>query len=394
VLYHRLSFDQSYIIYIPQITMLQNKIYLNFIIEIFKTFLLILFGFSLIALTVRAVSFLDLIVDNGYPVITYFQYSGLNLMGIAPKFIPLSFLIALTIFILKHEQEGELVILWTSGVKKMKIVNLFFIISFSVLIFYLIFSTFLTPFALNKSRQLLSNDKLNSFLPTIKNQSFSDSFKGFTFIVEQKRGNEIKNIFLNDKGNNLKNLSSNSSGTKSTTIIAESGMINQKEIFLINGQIITSKENDKNEIIKFEQLNIDLDNLSTTTIKKPKIQELSTLKLLACFKKNLPKNLKLCNDNFKKEIFPVLNRRLVLPFYIPVISLICSFLLIKTEKRYFNKISIFIYSFTLLLFTELAVRYTGINLLTRFSFVVFPVILLLTIYSFLFYQFSKENKFK
>ena len=171
-------------------------------------------------------------------------------------------------------------------------------------------------------------------------------------------------------------------------------MINQKEIFLINGQIITSKENDKNEIIKFEQLNIDLDNLSTTTIKKPKIQELSTLKLLACFKKNLPKNLKLCNDNFKKEIFPVLNRRLVLPFYIPVISLICSFLLIKTEKRYFNKISIFIYSFTLLLFTELAVRYTGINLLTRFSFVVFPVILLLTIYSFLFYQFSKENKFK
>ena len=47
---------------------------------------------------------------------------------------------------------------------------------------------------------------------------------------------------------------------------------------MINGQIITSKENDKNEIIKFEQLNIDLDNLSTTTIKKPKIQETSTIK--------------------------------------------------------------------------------------------------------------------
>ena len=374
--------------------MLQNKIYLNFIIEIFKTFLLILFGFSLIALTVRAVNFLDLIVDNGYPVITYFQYSGLNLLGIAPKFIPLSFLIALTIFILKHEQEGELVILWTSGVKKMKIVNLFFIISFSVLIFYLIFSTFLTPFALNKSRQLLSNDTLNSFLPTIKNQSFSDSFKGFTFIVEKKRGNEIKNIFLNDKGNNLKSLSSNSSDTKSTTIIAESGMIDQKKIFLINGQIITSKEDNKNEVIKFEQLNIDLDNLSTTTIKKPKIQELSTLKLLACFKKDLPNDIKLCNENFKKEIFPILNRRLVLPLYIPVISLICSFLLIKTKKKYFNKISISIYCFTLLLFTELAVRYTGINLFTRFSFIIFPMILLLTIYSFLFYQFSKENKLR
>ena len=62
------------------IKMLQNKIYFNFLLEIFKTFLVILFGLSLIALTVRAVNFLDLIVDSGYPVSTYFQYSVLNLL--------------------------------------------------------------------------------------------------------------------------------------------------------------------------------------------------------------------------------------------------------------------------------------------------------------------------
>ena len=71
--------------------MLQNKIYQNFFIEIAKTFLLILFGLSVIALTVRSVSFLDLIVDNGYSVSTYFKYSLLNLFGITPKFIPLAF---------------------------------------------------------------------------------------------------------------------------------------------------------------------------------------------------------------------------------------------------------------------------------------------------------------
>ena len=52
--------------------MLQNKIYQNFFLEIFKTFLTILFGLSIIALTVRAVNFLDLIVDSGYPVIYIF----------------------------------------------------------------------------------------------------------------------------------------------------------------------------------------------------------------------------------------------------------------------------------------------------------------------------------
>ena len=52
--------------------MLQNKIYQNFILEILKTLLIILFALSLVALTVRAVNFLDLIVENGYPIGVYF----------------------------------------------------------------------------------------------------------------------------------------------------------------------------------------------------------------------------------------------------------------------------------------------------------------------------------
>ena len=44
--------------------MLQNKIYHNFIIEISRTFAVILFALSIIALTVRAVNFLDLVVES------------------------------------------------------------------------------------------------------------------------------------------------------------------------------------------------------------------------------------------------------------------------------------------------------------------------------------------
>ena len=156
--------------------------------------------------------------------------------------------------------------------------------------------------ALNKSRKLLGNENLNSFLPTIKTQQFSDSFKGFTFLVEKKLNNEIQNIFLHDKGNNLKNLSSNVNNTNEITIIAKSGVIKEKKMFLFNGQIISSSQNLENEIIKFEQLNVDLGNLTTSTIKEPKIQETSTKKLLSCFfKKNTDKIF--CNENFKKRNF-------------------------------------------------------------------------------------------
>ena len=222
--------------------MLQNKIYQNFFLEIFKTFLTIVFGLSIIALTVRAVNFLDLIVDSGYPIITYFQYSFLNLFGLAPKFIPLAFLLSIIIFILKHVQDREFDVLWISGVKKIEIVNLFFLASIVVLVIYLIFSIFLTPYALNKSRQLLGKDNLNSFLPTIRSKQFSDSFEGFTYIVEKKINNEVKNIFLHDKGNNLKNLSSNNSSVNDVTIIAKEGVVQERRMFLLDGQIITSKK--------------------------------------------------------------------------------------------------------------------------------------------------------
>ena len=147
--------------------MLQNKIYQNFLKEILKIFFAILFGLSLIALTVRAVSFLDLIVDNGYPVSIYFKYSFLNFFGIAPKFIPFSFLLALTIFTIKRSQDSEFIILWTSGVKKIYLVNLFFLSSLFILIIYLTLSTFITPLALNIFKRVcfFNSSKFCLFVP-------------------------------------------------------------------------------------------------------------------------------------------------------------------------------------------------------------------------------------
>ena len=85
-------------------------------------------------------------------------------------------------------------------------------------------------------------------------------------------------------------------------------------------------------MIKFEQINIDLGKLSTTTIKKPKIQETSTLKLLNCFTNKNTSDGYVCDDDFKKELLPILNRRIISPFYIPVLSLICALLLIKSNR--------------------------------------------------------------
>ena len=371
--------------------MLQNKIYQNYFIEIIKTFLTIVLGLSLIALTVRAVNFLELIVDNGYPVTTYFKYSILNIFGIAPKFMPLAFFISVIIFIIKHQRDSEFIILWTSGVKKVQLVNLILFSSITVLIIYLIFSAFLTPLALNKSRQLLTEDQLNSFLPTIRSQQFSDSFKGFTFIVDEKVNNKVKNIFIHDTNNNLKNFSSNIENVSSTTIIANQGIINNRKMLLINGQIISSKKKEEVEVINFEQLDISLNNLSSAIIKMPKLQEISTLKLLSCFVKDSNEK-KFCNKDAKKEIIPNLIRRLILPFYIPVVSLLCSFLLVKNNINLLEKMKIYLFTFLLLVLTELFIRYTGINYQIRSIYIILPFALIMSVYLILNYKLKKFNK--
>ena len=374
--------------------MLQNKIYQNFIKEILKNFLIILFGLSIVAWTVRAVNFLDLIVESGYSITTYFQYSFLNLLGIFTKLIPLSFLISLVIFIVKQLRENELVILWTSGEKKARLANLFFVISVFILIIYILFSTIIAPYSLNKSRYVLSKDGFNSFLPTIRIQGFNDSFRGFTFFVEKKINNEIKNVFIYDDSNTLKNLKTNQSKDSSTTIVAKEGLVEEKEMILFNGQIISENKNNlKNNIAKFEQLSIDLNNLQSGIIKQPKLQETSTLILLKCVYNIGKSELANCY-NTKKEIITVLNRRIILPFYIPIISLICSFLLIKvkTKKNYFlNKYSIFFLSFLILLYAELIIRYTGISKFIGILFMISPIILMPIIYFFLIYNLKRES---
>ena len=110
------------------------------------------------------------------------------------------------------------------------------------------------------------------FLPTVKAQQFSDSFNGVTFIVDKKYNNELKNIFLQDSAKVL-NISSNKKAL--TTIIASNGLINENKMIMFNGQIISSdKNNQGNDIIKFDQLSIDLNNFKIEPLNNQKFKKL------------------------------------------------------------------------------------------------------------------------
>jgi len=365
--------------------MLKNKIYKYFSREILKNFITILVIFTAVAWTVRAVNFLDLMIDDGFAANIYFKYSLLNITNIAMRFVSLSFLLALIISILKFERQQEFIILWTVGLNKVKIVNIFFLIAFLITLLQVLMSFFLNPFLLNKSRHLLKATDTRQINNLLKSNEFTDSFKGVTFYIAEKTiNNELNNIFIKDTSGSLKTIVNEVDNSDVSTIFAKTGYILNKKLVLFDGfiQTLNKKKIIKNIFFKKTELNID--NFSTRTITQPKIQETSSLELLRClYGKNNSKNLLNCSLQSKKEVTSALSRRLGTPLYLPLISIIASFLLIyKKENKYnyLKKYIIFIVGFIVLIFSEIFLKFTGFSIQNTYIYFLTPIILFMFTY--------------
>jgi len=381
---------------IHQILMLKNKIYNYFFNEILKNFAIILLTFSAIAWVVRAVNFLDLMVEDGYGSSIYFQYSILSIVNILIRFIPLAFLLSLTISIIKFERQKELQILWTIGLSKINIVNIFLRIGFFITFAQLILSIFINPYLLNKSRFIVSDGKTLDINTILRSNDFSDSFKNITFYIDEKNNqNELINIFIKDESGKLNASIEDSEQKKDSTIIAKKGFVVDEKLILYNGMIQTL--NKKNEIknIFFETTELSLGGLSTRTIKQPKIQETSSYSLIGCIF-DLKKNVKIdnCSSDYKNEAIQNISRRIGTPLYIILISIITSFLLIYKKERTYNflkKYYLFFVSFIILIFSEILLKYTGKNLSFASFYFFMPIVLSVFFYIYLLKKIMSEK---
>ena len=375
--------------------MVKNKIYKYFSIEIFKSFITILFAFSIVAWTVRSVNFLDLIVDSGHSLRSYFLFSFLNISGIITKFIPLSFLLALVVSIYKFNNKNELMIVWTTGLSKLRLANLFLSLSIVITLIHLLFSSIITPYTLNKSRSTRSNDELGNFSINMRENTFTDTFAGITFFVEKKINNRFYNIFISDEENKFQSVISTKENNNNLIILAKEGFISQKKLVLFNGRIQSiSSDNELDEIV-FKKTELVLSNFDSRTTKVPKVQEISTNYLMRC---NNSENLILLKDNYhcpeNNLRTETVARRLGLPLYIPLVSIICSFLLRsrgRNSDSFFKRYFIFFISFITLLSAELLLRFAGFSELNTLLYFLIPIMGLPLLYYMLKINLEKQE---
>ena len=201
-----------------------------------------------------------------------------------------------------------------------------------------------------------------------------------------------KNIFIQDDGKIL-----SKAGEASSTIFAESGYVsnNEKNLVLYNGSIQTLKADDKINIIKFKKTVLNLSGISTKSVVEAKMQETSTMDILLCI---LNKNVSAHNcDSSKKSLMDQkieINKRFGTPFYIPLISLMCSFLLTSRRDKtikIFTKYFYFFIGFLILLFSEIVVRYSGISWSHSAIYYLVPALMGPIFYLILIRTFKYEN---
>ena len=131
---------------------MKKTIYKYFFHEFIRYFATTLFALAVIVWTVQTVNYLDLVTEDGHAFTVFFLYSSLTLSKVLTKLIPFCFLVATILTILKLEKDNELIVLWTSGLNKIHIVNLIIRISVLIMILQLILTTVINTIYLNFSR--------------------------------------------------------------------------------------------------------------------------------------------------------------------------------------------------------------------------------------------------
>ena len=379
--------------------MFGNKIYKHFFFELSKYFFIVLFTFTAIVWTVQAVNFLDLIVEDGHAISLYLNYSLLNVPKILTKFIPLSFLLALLFTISKLESENELLILWTSGLNKIKVINFFIKVSILVTFMQFILAGFINPNILNHSRSLIRDSNLDFLSSMVKTNQFNDAVEGLTIFVGKKNSSGVmENIFIRDDSEILSNLE-NSKNSNNLTIFAKKGRMSNKNtnsIILEEGIIHSEDKSKKINAIKFKKTELVFDKLKTKSTTYPKIQETGSTILFRCYFDQISKvDLLNCpRDKSRIEVLSELNRRFGMPLYIPLVSLLISFLLLSRREKKFQGLYKYFYfglAFFALIMAEILVRYSGKDLVYTLIYYIVPISLIPLVYIELIRKFYYEN---
>ena len=371
---------------------MKKIIFRKLLLDCLTFFFLALFGISTIIWVFQAVNFLDIMIEDGRNYNVYFNYTLLNFPKIISRILPFALFFSFSYTFLKYETSNELIIFWNHGVNKMQVINFFFWISILIMLIQILLVSIVVPKSQELARSKLRSSNVDYFEGLIKPKKFNDTIKGLTIYAEDKNINEeFKNIYIK-KNNSV-------SGFQIT--FAKKGVFelkgNKRILVLYDGQ--TLNQNGKNITnFDFSKSDFGLSNMDSHLVTHRKLQELSTITLINCLQFILDikkKKITYCHRDNPRNIYKELFKRLINPFYLPVLILISLMLILNSKenlKYNKNKYLIFFIGFIIIILSESSLGYISNNLINNSLILILPIFLISIIYFIFFYKLRLFNK--
>ncbi len=354
---------------------------------------------SIVIWVFQAVNYLDIMIEDGRDYLVYINFSLLNFPKIASKVFPFALFFSLFYVTTKSEFNNELIILWNFGVHKIRMINFIFKLSLILLILQIFLTAVLVPKSQDTARSFLRSSTVNFFDNFIRPQKFNDTIKGVTIYSDKK-----------DKDGNLTNLylKREIKSNEFQVTYAKKGNFkqigNKPILVLYDGATITSTNNEITNI-SFSKSDFSLSNLETNTTTYKKTQEISSLKIIQCinyfhkFEKTefviKVKDIENCTEKNIQNIIKEFYKRFIIPFYIPLLSLIPFLLIISSkENSNYNKLRLltFLIGLVVIIFSETTIRFISKISIYDVTIMITPIILVLLLYLFLFKKFNIKLK--
>ena len=367
-----------------------RKVLSDFLIFLFIT----LISVGAIVWIFQAVSYLDIIAEDGRDYKIYIGYSLLTIPKILSKIFPFAMFFSFYYTILKLENNNELLIFWNHGVSKISLINFFLKFSIILLSLQIILTVFMVPKSQDLARSILRSSNINFLDDFIKEKKFNDMIRDLTIHAETKNNEgKFENIYIKRK------LVDND---YEITIakLGEVKNINENQfLVLYEGQIIGGTNN-KITTFNFSQSNINLEVFDSNLMKTIKTQENKTSDLIKCyvyiksnksieFIKNKLSNIQNCSDNNLRVILRELYKRIIIPLYLPILILTSLVLLLTSKERsnfFQKKILVFIFGFVLIILSETSLRFVNESILKNLFIISLPIIIFLIIYFIMLYK--------
>ncbi len=372
-------------------------------IKLLSDYLIFLFialiSTSIVIWVFQAVNFLDIMIEDGRDYLVYINFSLLNFPKILSKIFP--FILFFTIFYVttRYELNNELMIFWNFGIHKLELINFMVKVSILLVFFQILFTSLIVPKSQDLARAFLRTSTVSFFGNFIKPKKFNDTIKGVTIYTENKdkKGN-LTNLYIKkEMGNNEFQITYAKKG-----ILKENG--NLPVLVMYEGATITSKRKNITNI-SFSKSDFSLANVETNTTTYKKTQEISSLKLIQCTKnyfklkkkdfKSSSKDIENCSYQNIGNIFKELYKRFLIPFYVPILTLI-PFLIIITSKessKYHKlRLATFLTGLCVVIFSETTIRFITEKLIINICLLITPLILLLIVYLYFCLTFKTKLK--